>query len=199
MSGVLNDYNQLEGDPRIRIGNWVEERALMSQTGQSRGSTTAQRNNTGPRITGPIYEPLDYGTTTNLAHEHALRAPHGPNFVASIAPPRRGARREDARQAEAEAIMAEKLRLEEERRLAEIHDAAFGSRAPQNRKRAIVTGKPLDASVRDNPIDAQAITFHTHHLGQIHGTTPTDRGVHTFSRNTHFSKPIDELYESGER
>jgi hypothetical protein len=202
MSGVLNDYNQQEGAPRIKIGNWVEERALMATTGQSRGSTTAQRNNTTVRITGPVLEERDYSTTSNLAHQAVLKAPHGPTYIDSIAPPRRARSRDEERLALAHAIMEQRNKEEEERKERELQHASFGARDAINRKRALVTGKPLEESKTNNDLfKSQAITFHTHHAarGTLHGVTPTDRGVHTFSKNTHFSKPIQELHESGER
>jgi hypothetical protein len=200
MSGVLNDYNQQDGSPRILIRNWCEERALMATTGQSRGSTTAQKNDTATRITGPVTQPTDYTTTSYLAHQHTLRAPHGPTYINSIAPPRRNNRREEARLAEAAQIMADRARAAEERKEEELRYAAFGAREPMNRKRVIGSTKSLEESKESNPLHAAtAITFHSHHLGSIHGTTPSDRGVHTFSRNSHFSKPISELHESGER
>lgn len=199
MSGVQNDYNQQDGEPRVRIANWVEERALMAVTGQSRGSTTVLKNDTTTRITGPVYRPNDYRTTTNSAHQQTFAATEGPNYLATIAPPRRNGLRDQQRLEEAQRIMAERAYHEEMRKEEELRYASFGAREPQNRKRAIASHKTLEESKESNPLNGQAITFHSQHLGSIHGTTPTDRGVHTFSRNTHFSKPIDELYESGER
>lgn len=50
MAGVLNDYNQSDADPRTKIGNWVEERALREATGFARGSTHARKKDTGERL-----------------------------------------------------------------------------------------------------------------------------------------------------
>ena len=183
----------------VRIGNWVEERALMSILGQSRGSTTDKSNDTATRITGPQRQPLDYGTTTNLAHQDTLKATCGPNYIEATAPPRRTNLREQERMREAQRIMDERRAAEEYQKELELQQASFGGREPQNRKRAIGSTKTVEESKQNNPLTGQAISFHTHHLGSIHGVTPGDRGVHTFSKNTHFSKPISELLESGER
>lgn len=151
------------------------------------------------RITGPVSEPTDYSTTTNLAHEATLRAPHGPTFVASIAPPRRSSSREAQIQAEAARILAERDRAREEALDRELAAASFAGRGDMNRRRGLVSERSLETSARANPLNGQAISFHTHNIGAIHGVTPTDRGVHTFSRNTTFSKPIEELLEEGTR
>ncbi len=201
MAGVQNDYNQLEGEPRIRIGNWVEERALLSITGQSRGSAAPNKNDTATRITGPVREPRDYLTTTNIAHEATLVAPHGPAFAASVAQPRRAQTREQERAALAQQIYEQQQAELASRIAADVDSSAFGGKAPQNRARALVDarGRSVEERAATNPLNGAAITFHTHHLGAIHGTTPGQKGVHTHGKDTTFSKPIEETFQSGER
>jgi len=216
MAGVQNDYNQVEGDPKIRVGNWVEERALLSLTGQSRGSSALTGGgiggrktplDTATRITGPVEGAgRDYATTTNAAHEAVLRAPHGPAFVASVAQPRRGDLRAGQRAALAAQIHAERLEAEEAARAQEAAAASFAAKAPQNRARVIddARGRTIEDRAKANPLygpQGAAISFHTHLLpsGGLHGATPTDKGVHTWSRNTGFSKPLAETFESGQR
>jgi hypothetical protein len=197
MSGVHNDYNQQENHPRIRIGNWVEERALMELTGTSRGSKNVEKNNTATRITGPVLMPTDYTTTTLRTHESVLNATSGPKFMQSAQPAHRSDRRESDRLLRARQILQEQQRAEEEKKQEELRDAGFGAKPPSNRKRALASTKTLEESARDNPLHGQPITFHTHHLatGGVLGVTPTESGVHTFSKSTYFSKPIAERHE----
>jgi hypothetical protein len=221
MAGVQNDYNQVEGDPKIRIGNWVEERALLSLTGHSRGSSVLTGGgeggkrgtiDTATRITGPVggegsefgAAGRDYSTTTRSAHEAVLVAPHGPAFVASIAQPRRADLRAQGRAALAAQIHAERLAADEAARQAEASAASFGAKGPMNRSRVMADsrGRSLEQRAQQHPLAGAAISFHTHHLatpGAIHGATPTSKGVHTFSKDTTFSKPLAETFESGQR
>jgi hypothetical protein len=61
MAGVQNDYNTADKKaPVTRIGNWVEQRALLESTGTTRGSIQAhQQQDTALRT---------------VKHENPLRA-----------------------------------------------------------------------------------------------------------------------------
>lgn len=185
----------------------MEERALLSITGQSRGSVASAGSNkktdTATRITGPVYQPRDYLTTTNVAHEAALVAPHGPAFVAAVAQPRRALTRDQERAALAQRIYEQQVAEQQARARADVDAEAFGGKGPQNRARTLKDeqGRSIEQRAAANPLYAPAITFHSHHLGQIQGTTGSaeHRGPHAHGRSAAFSKPIEETYTSGER
>jgi hypothetical protein len=147
----------LEGNPRVRIGNWVEERALMAVANQSRGSQTVAKNNTAIRIVGVPTTQNDYLTTAEISLQNTLKARHGPNYMKETQAPRRGDRREVERLAAAQAILAAKAAEEQEQKERELNEATFGGRNPQNRKRAIASTKSLEESKEANPLNGQAV------------------------------------------
>lgn len=150
---------------------------------------------TATRITGPVQGEHDYGTTTRLAHEGVLSAPHGPAFVESIAQARRAGQREAERHELALQILEQERARKEAARDAEVRAAAFGHKGPQNRLRAIQGHRPVDQCAAANPLNGPAISFHTQHLGAIHGVTPKPLGAAaTFGRSTAFSMPIEESF-----
>lgn len=137
----------------------------------------------------------DYGTTTRLAHEHVLSAPHGPAFVESIAQPRRAGHRETERHQLAVQILEQQRAQAEAARDAEVRAAAYGHKGPQNRQRAMQGHRPVEQCAASNPLNGPSISFHTQHMGAIHGVTPKPLGAAaTFGRSTAFSMPIEESY-----
>jgi len=195
MATVSNDYNQHENAPRVLVGNYWEERALAELTGKARGSSSPNSNDTATRITGPILSATDYRTVTQIDFEEPLHVAAGSKLVAAH-PPLRETVRDKQRLALAEQIIAAQQAEEEARIAAEMNEASWGGRPPLNKKKAIDKGRTIEESKQQHPLNQQAISFHTHHLRELHGVTATNRGgVHTFSKSTRFSKPISELLE----
>ena len=180
---------QTAGDPTVRIGNWVEQRALLAVTGQSRGALVVdptthkiQPTRTHPRVIGTQHSDNDWKTEYQHNSEHTLQAQQRNN---SRQPPSRRQQREaeewriarEQQEAEARA-----KRAEEEK---EMHSAMFGHRQPVNRRRAL-------QGVKAGDLDEAALTVHSELLkGGKREEEVERRGERPFHRDTRFSVPIE--------
>lgn len=153
MSGVQNDYNQSEGDPVIRVGNWCEERALLEYTGISRGSAlVADKNkknlvNTAQRITEHTEGAVEWKTTTKDFHERVLNARAGPNYIQQTQPTRRALTREERRLQEAKEQYDAYQTYIQEQKDKELKQALYSHRPIINRDRIIHFKKEGDTLV----------------------------------------------------
>ena len=180
---------QTAGDPTVRVGNWVEQRALLAATGQSRGALVVdptthhiQPTLTHPRVIGTLPAQHDWKTEYQLTTEHTLAA-HA--AAAANQPPSRRRQRDAevwrASQAQHEADARTK-RAEEEK---EQHSAMFGHRQPINRRRAL-------EGVQAGRLDEAAVTVHSELLKGGKRAEEVERcGERTFHRDTRFSVPIE--------
>lgn len=198
MSGVQNDYNQLEGDPVIRVGNWAEERALLEYTGISRGSAlVADKNkknlvNTAQRITEHSEGAVEWKPTTKDFHERVLNARAGPKYIEQTQAPRRALTREERRMEEAKQHYdAYQAHLQEQKEK-ELKQALYSHRPIMSRDRIIHFKQPGETL---SDLNEPAVSFHLHHLGDIQGVTPLGNR-NPFNKSTSFSKPIEEYTES---
>ena len=180
---------QTAGDPTVRIGNWVEQRALLAVTGQSRGALVVdpathkiQPTHTQPRVIGTQSTDSDWKTESQHAAELTL---HAQQRHSSHQPPSRRLQREaevwriarERQEAEAQA-----KRAEEEK---EMHSAMFGHRQPVNRRRAL-------QGVKAGDLEEAAVTVHSEVLkGGKRAEEVERRGERPFHRDTRFSVPIE--------
>jgi len=191
MSGVSNDYNMQEGNPIVRVGNWVEEWALLEQTGLARGSI-ARNTATTARIT---QHTDDRNTWTSQQHDTHKLDLH--KDISSVAPPehqlnRKQSTREQLYRQHAIQLFAEEEAKKAEEKEKEMMFHRYGHKVPINRSRAldIKTTQPLTQEVLNQP----AITFwsQAYGAGQLReGVTGTGSAA-PFKKASTFSKPLSE-------
>ena len=185
---LLSSPAQTEGEPTVRIGNWVEQRALLSTTGHARGALV-----TDPE-TGCILPVQSQART--VQHLPAARMDWRSETVRSWEEGLQGSRREGEVQqsrrqlreqqlwqrAAQQAEEAERLKRAEEEK--ELHHSLYGHRQPVNRRRALGDGQ-------GGGLEQAAITLHnTATMGGLRPEKAAQRGECLHHRNTAFSVPI---------
>jgi hypothetical protein len=180
----INDFNQTEAGPKVCVGNWVEERALLAATGVHRKRDDGQ-DDTAPRVTGGD-ETNDWQTSTNSTHSYRVFLPNrsGQSNAAGSAWTRRKeeqylARAKEIREQERAAVTQEAEKLD------------FGGRPPLNRKRAL---EPLDRDRETYDLFSPAITLYSENPEEVPtGHTPSTAWISPFAKSTAFSKPAAEF------
>ena len=182
---------QREGEPKVRIGNWVEQRALLATTGHTRGALVhSAEGKLIPPTTLlrtvqhlPEHKP-DWLSSTQADWTEGLK---GRSRSAVALPSRAGLRMAEVhRRAQAEVEEEERLKRSEEEK-AQL-DSRYAHRPPINRRRALGDGE-------GGGLDEPPITLH--HSTQLMGAIRTDLAQHRAARasglhgkNVDFSTPI---------
>ena len=191
MADVQNDYNQREGDPVVRIGNWVEQRALLATTGHTRGalvhSSTGQLlpPNTHARTIQqlPTATP-DWQSSTQHDWTDGLQ---GRQRDSAPLPCRADLRRADILRRAREVVEEQERQTRGEEEKA-MYESLYGHRAPINRRRAL--GEGQGGGLDDLPItrhnDAQMKGGMRAEVAQQRAGRTS--GLH--GKNTDFSVPI---------
>ena len=194
MSGVQNDYNQAEGHPLIKVGNWSEERALLESTGLSRGAAG---------LTQPKAIPLDTASRC-IQHSQQLtpqqwqstqqhqmiigRSEEESSKIQSRENWKRENVREKKFREEAERVQAEWERENKKREEEEIKQYQFGNRPMKLNRTRIIT--PLSSSSSSS---SSTTSDPTTLISPVLSGRPSEAG---FGKNTTFSQPIGEYRKS---
>ena len=184
---------QTEGEPTVRIGNWVEQRALLTSTGYTRGALV--HSATGQLLPPDTYartvqhvpaDSPDWLTSTQRDHLEGLR-----DRTRTAAPlPSRAALRAAAVRAAALARVEEEERRRRGEEEKEMYDSLYAHKPAVNRRRALGDGQ--GGGLDDLPITHASST-------RIHGAMREDvaasrtiraSGLH--GKHTAFSVPITE-------
>ncbi len=211
-SGITNSYNNSETVPKVRIANWVEERALQESTGFSRGNfiqhtkTMRDPNFTAQRtiLSGnpaPVKE-----TFKSLTHEE-MQKPFKSQESAVAPLGRRSVLKEKERLQQAMDLQRTReleRRAQEEK---EIEEARWNGRLKLNKSKVIVNENvlrqldELASSSSQDPLMQRAITvhdslIHTQRSAAAIGEKSMDKRFH---KTTDFSKPSNEYTKSMQR
>jgi len=215
---TTRDYNTLPGEPRVRIGNWVEERSLLHTTGFNRTTGNERGGNTAARIIPNDSQDLpvkDWSSTTRSTYRHGEPTPEELAYRAAALPSRQGLKKELYMEIATEMYQQQQA-SEAKRKAAEIQHETFGHRAPYSRSNLPANADPVAASVR-NPLNGAPLTIHLEHKLQataaLSSTSPSASAssslsdtaellqngalqTKAFAKSTAFSKPIEEYTDA---
>jgi len=207
-SGVPNDYNKTQATSSVvRVGNWVEENALLDATGRTRYKNLmaddshkriVQHNQTGD---GDWHSTME----SSFRYRYAQGAEAVNERQTHTLPRRSATKAERIEQQARDQLEAQKAEAAKRDAAAEIKEK-YGNKMTSNRQRIIETGKPIE-----HPLDGPAVTIYSRRLDDaaIDGD-PTDRaqlsltnkyvegttaatGANPHGKSTAFSKPISEF------
>jgi len=209
----------LPGEPRVRIGNWVEERSLLHTTGFNRTTGNERGGNTAARIIPNDSQDLpvkDWSSTTRSTYRHGEPTPEELAYRAAALPSRVDLKKDLYLEIATE--MYQQQQAEEAARKAqEIKQDTFGNRTPISRSSLPSNADPAAAAAR-NPLNGPCMSIHLERKLQAtaalsatspSATSPSSTLSNTsellsngalqtkaFAKSTAFSKPIEEYMDA---
>lgn len=192
----MNDYNKTPGDPTIREGNWVEERALRDFTGNTRQYDTTDPTQTAKRNVFHSGCPQDWSTQTGSIHHKVVHEPDANGTVSvSTALPRVSLTKKEqylimAQQLVDDDEVAEAKQIEDD-----INNTRFDGCKPMNRARALNTQGRVPAI---NALYEPAVTKYSADPANTDRITGIRSG-NPFGKSTAFTKPDCEFTEDTNR
>lgn len=203
----INDYNKTAGSKILtRVGNWVEEAALLAETGSSRRSEGLE--NTLSRVQYHVDNKSDWETQASRTYSYDFgRKPKperleeetvGRSASASVIAAKKynGSRKEKAMNQHymnvAKDLYQQELFLQMKENKEDIERSRFGHRKPLNRTRALQTNVN-DANINRTPahhLKEQAISIYNYGKSGdqfVTGMTPAEAPFTRFHRSAKFS------------
>ncbi len=197
-SGITNSYNNSESAPKVRVANWVEERALAESTGFSRGNFVLQTKD--PNFTASRTVRQSTAVDPVLYQQSATHSELEKTFKSQQSAVPQLARRADIKSRERLELALktqkalEEKKIEDENR--EIAAARFGVKLKLNKQKILLNEKILQEIENSNgdPLSERGFNIHDSLSRRTLSEEALTMKSHEtlFHKSTRFSKPVEE-------